>query len=241
MAGDESRLAREFAELATVLHDQPALRATAEEVVAFAVDATSADHAGVSLYHAKQSDNTAATDPVVEQLDAMQTEVNEGPDLALSDEQPVILVVDTRHEDRWPTWAARAAEAGIGSVLAVRLSTPGKAVGALNLYARDGDAFDSDDHAVAGILARHAALALATALHEENLEIAVDARKRIGQAQGILMERFGLDQEQAFAVLRRYSQAHNIKLRAVAETLIETRQLPAGPEPDALPKGPTGP
>jgi hypothetical protein len=40
------------------------------------------------------------------------------------------------------------------------------------------------------------------------------------------MERFGLDQQRAFAVLRRYSQEHNIKLRLVAEQLVETRALP---------------
>jgi AmiR/NasT family two-component response regulator len=41
-----------------------------------------------------------------------------------------------------------------------------------------------------------------------------------------LMERFDLTADQAFAVLLRYSQDNNLKLRAVAETLIETRELP---------------
>ena len=50
--------------------------------------------------------------------------------------------------------------------------------------------------------------------------------RRIGQAQGILMERHGLDGDRAFEVLRRYSQDHNIKLRDVATHLSETRQLP---------------
>ena len=56
---------------------------------------------------------------------------------------------------------------------------------------------------------------------------AVDARKLVGQAMGILMERFDLDSDRAFAVLRRYSQDNNLKLRDVAERLIETRCLPA--------------
>ena len=41
-----------------------------------------------------------------------------------------------------------------------------------------------------------------------------------------LMERFGLDQDQAFAVLLRYSQDNNLKLRRVADILVETRSLP---------------
>ena len=60
----------------------------------------------------------------------------------------------------------------------------------------------------------------------EGLNIALDGRKRIGQAQGILMERHGIDEDQAFAVLKRYSQDHNIKLRDLAEQLVATRSLP---------------
>jgi hypothetical protein len=57
---------------------------------------------------------------------------------------------------------------------------------------------------------------------------AVDARKLIGLAMGILMERHPLDEDRAFAVLKRYSQDQNIKLRDVARYLIDTRKLPTG-------------
>jgi AmiR/NasT family two-component response regulator len=60
----------------------------------------------------------------------------------------------------------------------------------------------------------------------ENLLTALDARTLIGQAQGILMERFGIDADRAFGVLRRYSQARNVKLRVVAEELVSQRSLP---------------
>ena len=55
---------------------------------------------------------------------------------------------------------------------------------------------------------------------------AVEARTLIGQAQGLLMERFAIDADQAFAVLRRYSQNNNVKLRIVADVLVTTRRLP---------------
>jgi hypothetical protein len=40
---------------------------------------------------------------------------------------------------------------------------------------------------------------------------AIDARKLVGQAMGILMERFDLDGDRAFEVLKRYSQDNNLK------------------------------
>jgi ANTAR domain-containing protein len=81
------------------------------------------------------------------------------------------------------------------------------------------------------VLARHAAIALATNRTATNLWHAIDARKLIGQAQGMLMERFDVDvdvdvdADQAFAVLRRYSQDNNIKLRDVAQRLVDTHDL----------------
>jgi AmiR/NasT family two-component response regulator len=75
------------------------------------------------------------------------------------------------------------------------------------------------------LFADHAAIALARARTEATLWEAIEGRKVIGQAQGILMERFGLTGDQAFAVLRRYSQDSNVKLRDVARKLISTGNL----------------
>lgn len=72
---------------------------------------------------------------------------------------------------------------------------------------------------------------LRTARKIENLRHAVDARKQIGKAQGILMERFDLTADQAFAVLPHYSQDNNVKLQVVADRLIETRDLPKASRP----------
>jgi GAF domain-containing protein len=135
-------------------------------------------------------------------------------------------VPDTSAELRYPDWAPKVAALGLRSVLSVRLATTGSTLGVLQLFNTEPYAFETDDDAVAHILARHASVALANARQEATLRQAIDARKLVGQAQGILMERFGIDSDQAFAVLRRYSQDHNIKLRDVAQRLIKTRRLP---------------
>jgi AmiR/NasT family two-component response regulator len=59
-----------------------------------------------------------------------------------------------------------------------------------------------------------------------HLAKALDSRHLIGLAQGILMERFNLDTPRALAILRRYSQDHNVKLREVADQVVTTRGLP---------------
>ncbi len=76
--------------------------------------------------------------------------------------------------------------------------------------------------------AAQAAVALRSAQTEQHLRAAMAARNLIGQAQGILMERFQLTAEQAFAVLSRVSQQSNVKLRDVAQRLIDTGETPGG-------------
>ena len=67
-------------------------------------------------------------------------------------------------------------------------------------------------------------------LDDADLIAALDTRKLIGQAQGILMEHYGLDETRAFGVLRRYSQDQSIKLRDIAQHLIAERHLPSTDE-----------
>ena len=90
------------------------------------------------------------------------------------------------------------------------------------------DAFDHDDHLDGLILAAHAAVALAATLEEDQLHRALETRRMIGEATGIIRERFGLTSDQAFAVLRRLSSHQNVKLHRVAQHLVETGSLPEG-------------
>ena len=55
-----------------------------------------------------------------------------------------------------------------------------------------------------------------------HLEAAVEAHGRIGQAMGILMARYGIGADAAFAALARVSQHHNLKLRRLADAVITT-------------------
>jgi len=106
-------------------------------------------------------------------------------------------------------------------------------VASLNLFAKEIAAFDSTDLAIAGVYAQHAATALATAREEDGLRAAIQSRQTIGIAQGLLMQRYDLTQDQAFELLRRYSQTSNIKLHTLAERIAQSGSLP--PEEEGRP------
>ncbi|MET7279822.1 GAF and ANTAR domain-containing protein [Kribbella sp. NPDC005582] len=222
--------AADFARLALELHNLDGVEETVEAVVEFALQALSCSYAGLALWASRSAPEIAAvTDPVVADIYEVQLGSGEGPLITSLESRTTVLVPDTLSEERWPGWAAKVAALGVRSVLDVPLisSVPGTGpVGVLGLYSPEPDAFGPDDEAVAHILARHAMVAVGTARHQANLTQAVDARKLVGQAMGILMERFDISPDQAFAVLRRYSQDTNTKLRDVAAELIDTRRLP---------------
>jgi GAF domain-containing protein len=222
-----SETAERFAQLAVDLHDSEGLEETVEALVDFALQALDCSHAGVALIvSGGRLEIPAVTDPVVAEIYALQVGGGNGPLTESMRNHSTVLVRDTAVDDRWPEWAGKVLALGVRSVLDVPLTTAAGTVGVLGLYSAGPDAFGPDEDAIAHILARHASVAVANARHERNLAKAVDARKLVGQAMGILMERYNLEDEQAFAVLRRYSQDTNTKLRDVAAQLIETRKLP---------------
>jgi transcriptional regulator with GAF, ATPase, and Fis domain len=218
--------AEAFARLAIELHGAAGLEETVEAVVQFALHALDCSHAGMALYSRGRPQVPAATDPLVCEIFQHAMATGHGPLVEAMRTGHDVLIRDTATDDRWPQWAAEVRELGVRAVLDVPLTTATDTVGMLGLYSTTPDAFCPDDIAVAHILARHASVALASARHEANLAQAVDARKLVGQAMGILMERYDLDSDRAFTVLRRYSQDTNTKLRDVAQQLIDTRKLP---------------
>ncbi len=200
---------------------------TVERVLDFARAAVNCGHAAVVFVHSKQRlETVAATDPAVVDLIDKQMELREGPVLSVLHDGHSVIVDDTHTEARWPAWASTAAARGFRSMMAVRLFTSDRTMGTLNLYDSHVDHFSTADLQVAHLLARHAAIAVSRVQTEDNLWRAVDSRKLIGQAQGILMERYALDADHAFEVLRRYSQNGNMKLRDVAQMVVESRRLP---------------
>ena len=207
-------------------------------VIAMAVQTGPCDAASITMRGAgKTVDTVASSDAKVEQADLLQYELGEGPSLDAVWTNGVFIVPNLVADGRWPHWAPQAAELGIGASLAVHLFTDA-ALGSLNLYSLAPRGFTESDIENAKVIAAQASVVLAYARTQQNLWQAIDVRNLIGQAQGILMQRYGLTAPKAFAVLRRYSQHHNIKLTVLAEQLTTTGQLPHldnSPHPGNLP------
>lgn len=172
------------------------------------------------------------SDPLVAEVDALQHDFGQGPCLDAIATSLTFYADELGTDARWPLFGPEAAAKGIRSLLALPLSSNGT-LGALNLYARFSQAFGVVDRARGLLLATLAGIASAVALaHEdeerraENLAAALVTRELIGQAQGILIERERITADQAFVVLRQASQHLNVKLRNVAQSLVETGERP---------------
>jgi GAF domain-containing protein len=168
----------------------------------------------------------AATSAAVQRVDELQYALREGPCLDATFEHGPVVVSDLARETRWPQWRPEAEQQGFCSVLSVRLQAGEEEIGALNLYGAEAAAFDQDAIDLGVIYATHAARALDQARVVSGLHAALESRHEIGIAQGVLAVRFDISYDQAFAVLRRYSNDRNLKLREVARQVMAERTLP---------------
>ena len=181
------------------------------------------DYADVLLVEEDRFDSMAPTDPVAKELDTVQRRLQQGPCLQAALVEPLIRCTDLRSEPRWPEFASAATKFGIYSMLSFRLYTYRGGAGALNLLGRAPRAFSQEAEAVGAMLATHAALALVAANTQHQFASALASRDHIGQAKGILMERFKIDAVRAFELLAKLSQDTNTPIRDLAERVIRAR------------------
>jgi transcriptional regulator with GAF, ATPase, and Fis domain len=185
------------------------------------------DHAGVSIVEGRSIFTPAGSDDVVRRGDALQYQLDEGPCLDSVRCQETVISQNLSQEKRWPRWAPRVLEdLGIQGMMSLCLDAQAQSYGALNLYADRINAFQPEDQAIAQAFTVQISVALAARREIGHRNIAMAHRTVIGQAEGILMERLGMDPDQAFDYLRRLSQTAHRKLIDICDEIVKTRQLP---------------
>jgi GAF domain-containing protein len=194
--------------------------------------------AGLTLVDAHGKRSMAASNPMVQHIDLLQYELDEGPCLAAGRDQTSVRIDDVAAETRWPRWCAAASALGLRSMLSVPLVAGGTATGAIKVYSHQRHAYDARAEQVLSLFARQAAILLA---NSQTLTDARDAsghltaalvnRDIIGQAKGVLIAQGAADEQAAFEMLAAASQRSNLKLPEVARQLVEsvTSRKPRSP------------
>ncbi len=216
------------AELVQGLHNRPDTDSdtvVAELAEHAAAEIPGAQYAGITLTrNAKHIDTPAATHywPVL--LDKIQQRHLEGPCLTAAWDEKTVHVPDMEAEDRFPDYRRDAlAETPIRSIMAFQLFIAGESLGALNIYAEEPQAFSAEARTLGLIFAAHSSVAWNSARRDEQFQRALSSRDVIGQAKGMIMERYRVDAVQAFEVLSKLSQDSNVPLLQIASELVENR------------------
>ena len=178
-------------------------------------------HVAVGVVERNGAVRTAAANgELAQHLTELQCTLEEGPVIDVIRHACPMELVQCGDACRWPEFGVRAQTRGVRSALAARLAWEGRTLGALGIYSTEEASTLRSAAEVIAPLAGHAAATLAFARKAEQLEIAMLTRQQIGQAVGILMERYGLSSDAAFNYLKRRSQEGNIKLRELAKDIV---------------------
>lgn len=222
-----------MAELVQGLHNRPDTDSdtvVAELAEHAAAEIPGAQYAGITLTrNAKHVETPATTHHWPLLLDKIQQRHLEGPCLTAAWDEQTVHVRDLETDDRFPNYRRDAlAETPIRSIMAFQLFIADESLGALNIYAEEPNAFGDESRTLGLIFAAHSSVAWNSARRESQFQKALASRDVIGQAKGMIMERYRVDAVQAFELLRKLSQNSNVPLTAVASDLVAGRLSPNG-------------
>ena len=188
------------------------------------------DHASLLVSHGGRYITVGASDRIAQRIDDMERIVGDGPCVDAIEEETPQIETDLTTPNQWPHLAARlVAETPVRGAMGFRILVDRRKTGALNLFSDKPNVFDTESAGQAVVLASFASVAVnAVAAGEDvsTLRRGLLSNREIGKAVGMLMMLNGVDEHEAFDVLRRYSQDLNIKLADVARTVIEHRGNP---------------
>lgn len=222
MSEHELRIANALNEAAKLMNAPATLEETLDAITRAALGTVPGfSHVGISITHRDGTIETkSATDQLVWELDSVQYGLREGPCYDAITGGGITVVQEARHDQRWPRYMPEAVKRGLRAQLAMGLYSDHHSLGGLNLYSTESDRVEDDAIGIAELFASQAAIALGRSRQEFQLNEALESRKVIGQAMGLIMQKYELDEDRAFQFLVRASSTGNIKLRDLAGELV---------------------
>ncbi|WP_233209238.1 GAF and ANTAR domain-containing protein [Mycobacterium sp. ENV421] len=198
----------------------------AELVEHAAAELPGAEYANITVTADQfEIDTPAATTQAAVRIDDIQRRTGEGPCLSTAWEHRVVHVEDLSRETRWPAFCAEALETtAVRSIMGFQLFMTGTSIGALNVFADRPHAFDDHTRHLGSLFAAHSALVWDAGHRESQFQKALASRDIIGQAKGMIMERYSTDANQAFEMLRQLSHDTNVPLAEVAAKIVDAAQ-----------------
>lgn len=223
----ESNVARHLSELAREMEAEPDFATVMHRIVTATVaELPGATAAAITLVERGKVSSPAHSSELAAKVGQIQSDTGEGPCVDTAREELTIRVDDLAESELWPAFTTHAVKLGIKSLLSFQLFVQEDSMGALDVYSSSVNGFDAHDEETGLLLASHAAIAMSATREVAHLESAMSSCDLIGQAKGILMERYKVDSTRAFDVLARYSQHTNRKLRDISRILVSEGELP---------------
>lgn len=196
------------------------------------------DHASLLVRRDGRYVTVGATDSIAQRIDDMERTASDGPCVDAIEEGTPQIETDLTTPTHWPQLAARiVAETPVRGAMGLRILVDKRKTGALNLFSDRAGVFNTESAGQAIMLASFASVAINAVVQGEDvstLRRGLLSNREIGKAVGMLMLLYGVGEQEAFNILRRYSQDLNIKLADVARTVIENRGKPTFGESDRV-------
>jgi GAF domain-containing protein len=202
-------------------------------------DATvdNADGVSVTLERHGRLMTVAASNNKVLTMDVHQYETGEGPCLDAKANGRWYYIESLDDETRWPTFVPLALSQGIHSILSSPLMTSERPQGALNIYSSTQRAFGKHEQELAALFAEQASEILTTAgpavTDEESNRRFVEAlatRRTIHQAQGVIMARDNLTENEAITSMYRAARSAELTVLSYALRVVASIRDHSGQE-----------
>jgi GAF domain-containing protein len=218
------QLVERLAELAPQVRAHRPVEQLFADISALAVELIpGADIADIMVLRDGAVLSMGATAPLAAQLDELQQRLGEGPCAQAAADSTMVRADDFGTETRWPRYAPAAVGLGVRSSLSYKIYCAGATAATMNIFGYTAHPWDDDAETVGAVLASHAAAAVAASPWGAALNSALGSRERLGQAKGIIMERYGVDDVAAFEMLRRLADQSGMGLLELAQRVIDTR------------------